>query len=200
MSQPIKKSRRPDTSLIVMFVLVIGASVWAFAQEGTGGLQSGLEITLGTILNVGPEVLLGIGLAGMLQVAVPPGLVSRWMGEGSGLKGVAVGVAAGLVAPGGPYILFPIAASLMGTGAGIAPLSAFVAARNSANLNRLVVWDVPFLGIPFSLARIVCCIPMVAAQVIFTPVLFRMMGKGSREEAMRQRTAKAPASGGPGGT
>ena len=191
-SRPTPESRRSGATLLVMFVLFIGAAAWAFASQGADGLQRGLGITLRTTLDVGPRVLIGIGLAGMLQVAVRPALVSKWMGEGSGLTGIAVGLAAGIIAPGGPYVLFPIAASLMRSGAGIAPLSAFVAVRNSATVNRLVVWEFAFLGIPFSLARIVCSIPLVAAQIVLTPIVFRMMPERSRE-AMRQGSTEAPA-------
>ena len=56
--------------------------------------------------------------------------------------------------PGGPYVVFLLAASLIKQGIGIGPLLAFVTAKVLLSPIRLFTREVPFLGWPFTLARL----------------------------------------------
>ena len=68
---------------------------------------------------------------------VPRDLLVAWMGEDSGLRGIVLAWLAGLLLPGGPYVVFPLAATLCKQGVGAGALimkstsarEAFVAAR-----------------------------------------------------------------------
>ena len=75
------------------------------------------------------------------------------MGEQSGWKGIMVGWLIGLAMPGGPYVVFPIAASLLNQGVGVGPLVTFITAKSLLSPTRLFSWEAPFLGWPFAAAR-----------------------------------------------
>ncbi|MXY59054.1 MAG: hypothetical protein F4Y96_00755, partial [Chloroflexi bacterium] len=117
-----KKSWWRDTTLITMVSLLAVVSVAALVLHGVDGLREGGENSLFIIRQAAPALFLGFILAGLLTVLFPPRVVGRWMGDEAGVKGVLIGAAAGVLSPGGPYVMYPIAAALMHGGAGIASI------------------------------------------------------------------------------
>ncbi|MFH0765274.1 MAG: permease, partial [Calditrichota bacterium] len=120
-------------------------------QVALAGLKEGGNLFL-TIL---PNLVFGFILAGMAVVLVPRELVSRWVGEGSGVKGLVAGTLLGAFTPGGPFAQFPLVASLFKMGAGVGPLAAYLSSWSLLGVNRIIVYEWPFLGAKFTMSRIV---------------------------------------------
>lgn len=172
-----------------MLGILLLVTTIVFLREGFGGVIDGLEGSWALTKRALPITLLGMGLAGTLQVLAPPGVIGKYMGEDSGLAGLAIGMAAGLITPGGPYVMYPIGNALMTSGAGIGPMAGYVSARNLVTINRLVVWELPFLGWPFTVTRMIVSFWMPVATVILVPIVYRLLPKGIRDKAP-QKAAK----------
>ena len=172
-----------DPSLITMTSLLTVVSVIAFALHGAEGLLDGATGSLDLVRRAGPALVLGFILAGLLTVLLPPSRVGRWMGDEAGLRGVLIGMVAGVFSPGGPYVMYPIAAALMHGGAGITPIAAFTAARNIFTANRFLVYDIPFLGPPLAIARLLATVWLVLVSVALVPLVFRLMPRSAQESA-----------------
>ena len=50
-------------------------------------------------------------------------------------------------------------------------------------VNRFLVYEVPFLGIPLALARTFATIWLVLVSVVLVPIVFRMMPRRAQESA-----------------
>ncbi len=172
-----------DPSLITMTSLLAVVSTIAFALHGVAGLAEGAEGSLDLVRRAGPALILGFLLAGLLTVLFPPSTVGRWMGDEAGLRGVLIGVAAGVFSPGGPYVMYPIAAALMHGGAGVTSIAAFTAARNLFTANRFLVYEVPFLGPALAIARTLATVWLVVVAVVLVPLVFRLMPKSAQASA-----------------
>jgi uncharacterized protein len=98
-----------DTSTIVMMAaaLAMVAIVYFKSPEAA---QHGLSATGSLILEITPRMIAAFLLAGMFQAIVPQELIVRWMGHGSGPRGILVGMTLGGITPGGPMTHFPIIA------------------------------------------------------------------------------------------
>lgn len=180
---PRKKSWWRDSTLITMVSLLLVVSMAAFLQHGADGLREGGENSASIIRQAAPALVLGFILAGLLTVLFPPRVVGHWMGDEAGAKGVLIGAAAGVLSPGGPYVMYPIAAALMHGGAGIASISAFSAARNIFTANRFLVYELPFLGVPLALAKTLATFWMIGVGALLVPVVFRLMPRSAQEAA-----------------
>jgi uncharacterized membrane protein YraQ (UPF0718 family) len=77
------------------------------------------------------------------------------MGHGSGFRGIFIGMTLGSVTPGGPMTHFPIVASFFKLGVGIGPLVSYLTAWSLFGLQRIIMWEVPFLGIKVVAVRLV---------------------------------------------
>ena len=123
--------------------------------------------------DIGPNLLVGFALAGIVQVLVPNEAVARLLGEGSGLKGILIATFAGAVAPGGPYINIPLVASFYKSGAAVGPLAAFLTAWGLIPINRTIVYELPLLGSQFTFARYIASLAFPIIIGFVTPLLFR---------------------------
>jgi len=142
-------------SWCILGALIVGCAVMAFRHGGFPRIGEALHSGGQLFLSVLPNLVLGFTLAGFLYVLLPAEMISRWMGAGSGLKGLFIGTLAGTLTPGGPFTHFPILASFLSKGAGVGPVCAYVAAWALLGANRFLVWELPILGPQVALARLI---------------------------------------------
>ncbi len=147
-----KGKKGVDSSIWVMGGLTLLMIILAYMKSPDLPLR-GLQTTWGLLQDVWLPLLLGFCLAGFFDVLVPREFLVKWMGEQSGWKGICIGWFIGLAMPGGPYVVFPIAASLFSQGVGVGPLVTFITAKSLLSPTRLFSWEAPFLGWPFAAAR-----------------------------------------------
>jgi uncharacterized membrane protein YraQ (UPF0718 family) len=100
---------------------------------------AGLKVASQSLWRNLPILLLGFGMAGLVQVVVPKTLITQWLGAGSGLKGILIACVAGGLVPGAPYAVFPLVASLYRAGAGVGAVIGFVSAWSLWSVTRLPV-------------------------------------------------------------
>jgi uncharacterized membrane protein YraQ (UPF0718 family) len=133
--------------------LVVLCAVIAWRTGGAQRIGEAFSSGTALFLSVLPNLILGFALAGFLAVLVPKELVSRWMGDQAGFRGIMVGAISGMLTPGGPFTHFPILASFLAKGAAVGPVCAYIAAWALIGVNRLLVWELPILGPRVTLVR-----------------------------------------------
>jgi len=141
-----------DSSIGVMGGLALVMMLLAYMKGADLPLR-GLQTSWTLLQDVWLPLLLGFLLAGFFDVLVSREFLVKWMGEQSGAKGILIGWLIGLAMPGGPYVVFPIAASLFNQGVGVGPLVTFITAKSLLSPTRLFSWEAPFMGWPFAAAR-----------------------------------------------
>lgn len=157
-----------DISLMILLVLAVCVGLFALVKDRSLPLQ-GLYASGRLFGSVWIELLLGFLIAGLLDVLIPPDEITAWLGTESSIRGILVGWMAGLVIPGGPYLLFPIAANLWKTGAAPGALIALITAKTLVSPIRTLTYEAPLLGWPLTLAR---CLP-----ALFVPPLMGILGQ-----------------------
>ena len=155
-------------ALLAVILLVIGYS------KGNDLHIKGLKSASSMIFQILPLLVFALIVAGMIQVLLPQELLSRWIGEESGFRGILIGTAAGGLTPGGPYVSLPVVAGLMRAGAGVGTLVAFLTAWSLWAVARMPM-EIGILGWRFTLVRLACTFffPPIAgliAQILFPGV------------------------------
>jgi uncharacterized protein len=137
--------RSMDTSTVVMMVAaVIALAVIYFKSPEVA--NKGLNATGSLMLEIAPRMIAAFTLAGLFQAVVPEDVILRWMGHGSGFRGILIGMSLGGITPGGPMTHFPVIASLFKMGVGIGPLVAYLSAWSLFGLQRVIMWGNSVLG------------------------------------------------------
>lgn len=139
---------------IIMGAACILLAVLAWSRGGWEQLLQGVYIGLLMLLKLLPLLLLAFASAGLISAVSSEKEVSRWLGSESGLKGILLGGLAGALVPGGPFIFFPLAATLLVSGAGLGTVISFVTAKNLWTLTRLPL-EIALLGPKLTLVRYV---------------------------------------------
>jgi hypothetical protein len=87
-----------DTSTVVMMAAAVVTLVviyWKSPQAAGEGLSA----TGALILEIIPRMVAAFTLAGLIQAVVPQETIVRWMGHGSGAKGILIGMTLGRCNP-----------------------------------------------------------------------------------------------------
>src|SRR3972149_201492 len=147
--------KRIDKALGVLIVLVLLVAVAALWKGGLPLVGQGLKQTGRLIETVWLRLLLGFALAGMIQAVLPHATIARWLGPGSGLKGILIGSYTATVMTAAPFVMLPVVASLYPAGAGPGPIIALLTGTSLIGIQNLIVWQIPFLGVGVPLSKFI---------------------------------------------
>lgn len=156
---PLGRQKMFDTSFLILFVIALAAGV---AVTWLKGPMRVLEIAgsyMGFLAVLTPKILCGFFIAASVPILIPKETLWRWVGRESGFRGLAVASVAGALVPGGPMMIFPLAASFRLAGAGTGTVISFITAWSLYGINRTLIWEMSFLHIDFVLLRVLICLP-----------------------------------------
>jgi len=107
-------------------------------------------------------------LLGLIDVWVSRERMTKFMGEGSGIRGIIIAIIMGSVAAGPLYAAFPIAAMLMKKGAKLSNILIFIGAWSTTKIPMLL-FEISALGARFALLRLAISIPgiIIIAYAIY---------------------------------
>jgi uncharacterized membrane protein YraQ (UPF0718 family) len=142
---------------IIAFILLLIAYYRRQGQHITG-----IRIALNIMIEILPLLILSFIVAGMVEVLIPKEIISKWVGEESGIRGILIGTVAGSLIPGGPYVSLPVATGLLRSGASVGTIVAFLTGWSLWAVSRLPM-EVGILGWRFTLIRI-------ASTFFFPPI------------------------------
>ena len=166
--------------MIVIAVLVAVSVVMVWRRDGIDGVLEILTSDLTLFGGILPRVLAGCLLGAFIAEILPHEKVSRSLGPQSGLKGLLIGTAFGAILPGGPFTAYPVASALLAVGADFGATIAMVVSWTLIGYGRAVAWELPIMGIDFTLWRIAISLPLpVLAGALGRFVYVRMYRKGA---------------------
>jgi len=135
-----------------------------------------------TLLTILPVFAAGLLLAGLVQGLVPRDRVKNWLGAASGLRGLLLAVGIGVITPGGPFTSFPLVVALAEAGADIGVLVAYLTSWSTLGLNRILVWEVPLIGIHFVALRVAASLPLaIIAGLAARAIYVRLAARAKQE-------------------
>ncbi len=117
-------------------------------------------------------------LLGLLDVWVPRETMIKYMGEGSGLKGIVLSILIGSAAAGPLYGAFPVAAVFMKKGVKFNNVLIFIGAWSTTKIPMLL-FEISSLGGKFAFTRLLVDIPGI---VIMAYILSKLLSKDEIEE------------------
>lgn len=117
-------------------------------------------------------------LLGLLDIWVPRETMIKYMGEGSGLKGIVLSILIGSAAAGPLYGAFPIAAVFMKKGVKFSNILIFIGAWSTTKIPMLL-FEITSLGVKFAITRLLIDIPGI---IIIAYILSKLISKDEIEK------------------
>ena len=145
---------------LFVWSLALGLGALCYLVKGEAAFIRAFWADIALLELMAPRFLLGLLLVGFLTVLAPREAVARVLGEGSGTKGLLIAAGAGALLPGGPWVIMPLALAIARAGADSGACVAFVVGWASLSLNRMLVWELPFLGFEAAGLRWLFALPL----------------------------------------
>ncbi len=114
-----------------------------------------VKISFKEMMMVIPPVFV---LMGLLDVWMPKDVMVKYMGDGSGFKGILLSMFLGSVAAGPLYGAFPVAAVLMKKGVKLTNILIFIGAWSTTKIS-MFLFELSSLGSKFAITRLIVNIP-----------------------------------------
>ncbi len=145
----VKSSTFGAVGMLVVLLALLGVAYGKNPRLICEGAREGGK----AFVQVLPAMLLAFMAAALVSKLVPQDVLIRWLGDRSGVRGLAIATVAGSLTPGGPFVQFPIVAALYDRGVAIGPLTSYLSAWALLGLHRLLIFEVPLLGWKLSVCR-----------------------------------------------
>ena len=157
-----------DPNFLFMLAVLLVLSALTYMRTGTEGLAAGLGSGAQTLLRFALVIGVSFLVAGLAQQLVPQQWVARALGDDAGLRGILLASVAGIVTPAGPFVSMPIAAAMLGSGAGLGAVVAFLSSWALLSIHRFAAWEVPILGLRVALVRYAASLllPLLAGLLV----------------------------------
>jgi len=107
-----------------------------------------------------PRMVIALSIAAIIWFLLPRDRISSLVGHESGMAGLIIATFAGTVTPGGPSSAYALLAVLAASGADRGAMIAYITAWATLGLQRILVWDIPFMGTEFAFLRLLVSLPL----------------------------------------
>ncbi len=172
-SEPIQRRPRRafdwSTAIIAIFSGAAAATVyWRDGREQFVDILFGDLSLFGAML---PKVLAGCLIGAFVTLLLPREMVARWVGHESGFAGLLIAALFGVILPGGPITIYPVAGAFLAMGADAGAVVAFITSWTLVGYTRALVWELPFFGADFVIWRIVEALPLPILAGLFARIV-----------------------------
>ncbi len=159
------------SATIIMAVLSAAALLVAYHR---GRHIEGLVNARDLALQVLPLLVFAFLLAGVVQVIIPKAVISQWLGQDSGIKGIIIGSVAGSLLPGGPFVTLPIVMGFAKVGASIPVLVAMIAGWALLSVARIPI-EVGILGPRLALIKLASVVVLAPLAGLIARALVKLL-------------------------
>ncbi len=136
----------------------LGLICWAI--KGGDAVASAFAEDVRLLIGLMPRVVVALSIAALIWLMLPRDRMAALMGTKSGLRGLIIATAAGTVTPGGPSSAYSLLAVMAVSGADRGALVAYITAWATLGMQRILIWDVPFMGAEFAILRFLITLPL----------------------------------------
>jgi uncharacterized membrane protein YraQ (UPF0718 family) len=164
-----------DGALWFFVLLAAGSALLLVWFRGFDALYTAVLRSATLLLTVAPMIVVGLLLGGLVKELSDPKQIAPVLGANSGIKGLALATALGAATPGGPFAAFPIVYALALAGADVGAVVAYLTAWSVLGLHRVVIWELPLMGLDFVTARVLASLPLPLVSGLIARFLMRFI-------------------------
>lgn len=158
---PARPRRRAfDWPTAILIAIVVTAAFYVYWRDGPAQFLNVVWSDAELFVSILPKVLAGCLLAALITILLPRDTINRWVGAESGMKGILISALVGVILPGGPFTIFPVAGAFIGMGADVAAAITLITSWTLIGINRAVVWEMAFFGFDFVGWRWLAALPL----------------------------------------
>jgi uncharacterized membrane protein YraQ (UPF0718 family) len=169
---PWRKRIKWDWFFLVLSVVIAVTLSLIFPVKGRNTLHVSWQYFKEMVFIL-PAVLV---IMGLFMVWVDRSVVIRYLGEGSGIKGMLISILLGTLPTGPLYVGFPMAAALLQKGARVSNVLAFLCAWAALSIPAELM-ELRFMGWKFMLARLGLTVVLIIPICLAGEFMYKRIGE-----------------------
>jgi uncharacterized membrane protein YraQ (UPF0718 family) len=158
-----------DWSTALITVCMVAAAIVVYVRDGWDRFTAVFLGDVHIFVDILPKMAAGCLIGVFSTLLIPRETVARLVGAESGLTGLVIATFAGIIMPGGPVTVYPVAGAFLAVGADVGAALAFVTSWTLLGYARVLVWELPFFGTNFVLWRMLVALTF--------PVIVGLLGR-----------------------
>jgi len=159
---------------LLMYIAPLALGAYALTRPDKS-FQKGLIRGIEQFLIILPRMICALIAAEFLAMLIPTEIISGFLGDEAGLTGILIGSLIGMLVPSGPVISFSIAATLLNAGASVPSIMAFLTAWSLFSAHRILIYEIPLLGMSFLRLRLVSVLILPVVSGILTMAVAKLI-------------------------
>lgn len=163
-------------STLILWVLAGLLGLLVLRRQGAGAAAKAVRKAVDRGVRVLPRLVVAVLAAGFVAMLIPSGVVAEHIGPESGVSGVLIAMLVGGFIPSGPIVSFPLVVVLHEAGAGTPQLVALLTAWSCFALHRVMIYEIPLMGLRFGVTRLVSALPLPLISAGITAALLAALG------------------------
>lgn len=173
--------------------LAVVMAITAWWVLGVERFFAALDRNLYSLAVTVPRMVFALAAAGFIWVMLPRDVLSRFIGRNSGMRGLIIATAGGIITPGGPASAFPLLAILGGAGADRGIMIAYITSWAMLGMQRILVWDLPLMGTEFTLIRMLVSLPLpILAGLIARQIPIQIQLREEFVRSVKEKPVQGP--------
>lgn len=168
---PWRQRIKWDWFFLVLSVVTAVTLSLLFPDKGRNVLHVSWQ-NLKEMVFILPAVLV---IMGLFMVWVNRSVVIKYLGEGSGIKGMVISILLGTLPTGPLYVGFPMAAALLKKGARVANVLAFLCSWAALSIPAELM-ELRFMGWKFMLARLGLTVALIIPMCLAGELMYKRIG------------------------
>jgi len=138
-------------TVVIIYGFLAAALVLSWANDRSK-TQKAFKVASKALVKMLPSLIAVVGLVGLIVGLVPPEVIQRYLGQGSGPAGTLIAALVGSITLIPSMVSFPLAASLLRSGATVTTIAAFITTLTMVGVVTAPL-EIKELGRRFTLVR-----------------------------------------------
>lgn len=144
----------------VLLWILVGVLAFRAAMRSRALFREGAYEGARDFVVLIPRVMVGVVGSGYIAAVMPPDLIAKWIGPGSGVIGILIATAVGAATPGGAVVGFAVGAAALKSGAGAPQVIAYTTAWSLYTIQRMLNWEIHMMAPRFVWLRAAVSFPL----------------------------------------
>lgn len=145
-------------ALFIYGLAIVVTLIALLRRDGSLGLGANRSIVQSFVII--PRMIFALIAAGFIVKLIPAEVIVDNLGAEAGLRAIVIGSLTGLIVPAGPVVAFALAAAFATEGASVPALVAFLTGWSVFAAHRVVIFEIPMLGLRWVRLRMLSGIPL----------------------------------------
>lgn len=167
-----RKFKKRHIEMLAYTIFGIVGGYYCYVLKGSEGFSAAVDVQLEMLAGMLPRITLAFGIAALLWVLLDADKLKTLIQKQRGIMQLVYATVLGSITPGGPTSAFSVLNLFLASGLGYVIGITYITAWSMLGVQRILIWDMPLLGIEQASLRFIAGFWLPALAGLFAGWVF----------------------------